>query len=69
MTEIVDSKPIEMEISQIKPDGEVRVEFSERLHSFQDFERYGMNKTYWKDVQNSILEVTYMCNQAPYDAS
>ena len=51
-----------MEITKIKPNGEVRVEFSERLHSIEDFERYGMNKTYWEQIQNTILEVVYVCN-------
>ena len=25
-----------------------------------------MNRTYWKEIQSSILEVTYRCNQLPY---
>ena len=32
--EVIDSRPIELEITRIKPNGAVRIEFSERLHGF-----------------------------------
>ena len=43
-------KRIDMEIVSILPNGKLRIDFSESLHNLIDFEKYGMNKTYWKEI-------------------
>ena len=49
-TEINEKKRIDMEIVSILPNGKLRIDFSESLHNLIDFEKYGMNKTYWKEI-------------------
>ena len=51
-----------MEIEKIESNGRMHIEFSETLNSFEDFERFGMNSTFWRAIQNEILKVTYICN-------
>ena len=38
-----------MEIVRISPTGLMDIDFSETLHSFEYFEKHGMNKTFWAE--------------------
>ena len=57
---------IDAEIVKISAAGVMDIDFSETLHSFEYFERFGLNKTYWAEIQYTILNITYFCNQEPY---
>lgn len=56
-----------MEIVRIRPNGRMEIDFSETLHAFDYFERMGLNRTYWAGIQYQVLNVTYFCNQEPYN--
>ena len=58
-----------MEIVKISPAGIMDIDFSETLHSFGDFERFGLNRTFWAEIQHTVLNVTYFCNQEPYNST
>lgn len=55
-------RKIDMEIVRIRSNGRMDIEFSENLHSFEYFEKFGLNKTFWAEIQYQILNVTYFCN-------
>ena len=38
-----------MEIVKISPTGLMDIDFSETLHAFSYFEKFGLNKTFWAD--------------------
>lgn len=56
-----------MEIVRIKPNGRMDIDFSETLHPYDYFEKQGLNRTFWMAIQYQILNVTYHCNQEPYN--
>ena len=58
-----------MEIVKISSAGIMDIDFSETLHSFDYFEQFGLNKTFWAEIQYSVLNVTYYCNQEPYNTT
>ena len=58
---------IDMEILKINPKGIMDIDFSETLHSFDYFEKFGLNRTFWAEIQYQVLNVTYFCNQEPYN--
>ena len=39
-----------MEIVKISPAGIMDIGFSETLHSFDYFEKFGLNKTFWAEI-------------------
>ena len=41
---------IDAEIVKISPTGVMDIDFSETLHSFEYFEKFGLNKTYWAEI-------------------
>ena len=59
-------RKIDAEIVRISPTGKMDIDFSETLHSFEHFEKFGLNKTFWAQIQHTVLNVTYFCNQEPY---
>ena len=59
-------RKIDAEIVKISSAGLMDIDFSETLHSFEHFEKFGLNRTYWTTIQHTILNVTYHCNQEPY---
>lgn len=56
-----------MEIVRIRSNGRMEIDFSETLHSFEYFEKFGLNRTFWAEIQYQVLNVTYFCNQEPYN--
>ena len=41
---------IDAEIVKISSAGVMDIEFSEPLHSFEHFEKFGLNRTYWRQI-------------------
>lgn len=39
-----------MEIVSIKPNGRMEIDFSEKLKSFEYFEQFGLNRTFWAEI-------------------
>jgi hypothetical protein len=48
---------IHLNISKITPNGEVTVQFSEKLMSIEDFEEKGVNMTVLNAIKDGILDV------------
>ena len=40
-------RQIDAEIVKISAQGVMDIDFSERLHSFEHFEKMGLNRTFW----------------------
>ena len=63
MAEIeIERSQIDLIITAISPNGEVTIQFSEKLLSITDFEEQSMNMTVFNILRHSIMEVNYYCN-------
>lgn len=65
-----EKRRIDLNITKITPQKKLHIGYSEKLLSFDKyFKELGLNQTQLALIGNTVLNLTYYCNQLPYNAS
>ena len=65
-----DKRRIDLNITKITPQKKLHIGYSEPLLSFDKyFKELGLNQTQLSLIGNTVLNLTYYCNQLPYNAT
>ena len=49
-------------ITDVSPNSEVTLKFSENLYSLEEFSKLNIDKTIFNDFRKSIIDITYITN-------